>query len=209
MQPTSPGTTGHLARRFTEADARIGHWLACLRGKPVIDRVIYAVSEAANHSILWHGINLIDLLTGIARRDRRRCQRALRRSTIQGIEQAVVNGPVKMLVERQRPAEDMLHPHRLRVPLTSSFPSGHATAGACAAELLAADMGHRRMWWTLAVVVGWSRIHVGVHHPSDVLAGWVVGAGAAHAAERFWPTTSSSHTPGSGPLSGSVPPAPR
>lgn len=208
MQPTSPGTTGYLARRFTETDVRIGRMLSCLRGKPVIDRATYGISEAANHSILWHGINLIDLLAGLARRDPRRCQRALRRSMIQGIEQAVINGPVKALVKRQRPAEDVSHPHQLRVPLTSSFPSGHATAGACAAELLAADLGHRRAWWTLAVLVGWSRVHVGVHHPSDVVAGWVVGAGAAHAADRFWPPPGSTPTPVSRSASGSTPPAP-
>jgi undecaprenyl-diphosphatase len=200
MHPTSSGTTGYLTRRFAEADVRIGHELARLRGNPRIDRVAYGISEVANHSILWHGINLIDLLGGLARGDSRRCQRALRRSMIQGIEQAVINGPVKALVKRQRPTEDLSHPHQLRAPLTSSFPSGHATAGACAAELLARDLGHRGSWWTLAVLVGWSRVHVGVHHPSDVLAGWAVGAAAAYTTGQFWPSPGSAPAPGSAPL---------
>jgi undecaprenyl-diphosphatase len=196
MKPTSSGTTGYLTGRFGEADMRIGAELARLRGNPRIDRAAYGISEVANHSILWHGINLIDLLTGLARHEPRRCQRALRRSMLQGIEQAVINGPVKALVKRQRPAEDVTHPHQLRVPRTSSFPSGHATAGACAAELLAADLGHRRAWWMLAILVGWSRVHVGVHHPSDVLAGWAIGAGAAFTAGRLWPQHGSATAPG-------------
>lgn len=207
MQPTSTGTTGYLTRRLTKVEGRIGHMLARLRGNPAIDRAAYCISEAANHSGLWHAINLIDLLAGLVRRDPLRCRRALRRSTVQGIEQALVNGPVKSLVRRQRPAEDLSHPHRLRVPVTSSFPSGHASAGACSAELLAADMGHRAAWWSLAILVGWSRVHVGVHHPSDVLAGWLLGAGAAHTARRFWPPPGSMPAADPGPLSGPAPPA--
>ena len=62
-----------------------------------------------------------------------------------------------------------------------SFPSGH---GATAVSLFG-SIGRelRKRWmWTLAVVmpllIGFSRIAVGVHYPTDVLAGWVVGLAA-------------------------------
>ena len=63
------------------------------------DRALYLVSQAANHSLLWHGINALDALVGGPTHRRR----ALRRSVIVAVEQAVVNGPVKALVRRDRP----------------------------------------------------------------------------------------------------------
>lgn len=169
------------------AEAGLAALASRLRGRSWADRPAYALSEAANHSILWHSINVVDLSVALLTGDPLRRRRALRRSTVLAVEQALVNGPVKSAVRRTRPLPELEHPHRLRTPLTTSFPSGHATAGACAAELLARDLGHRGRWWALALAVGWSRVHVGVHHPGDVLAGWLVGVLTAGAAQRLWP----------------------
>lgn len=155
-----------------------------LRGKPLLDRAFYGITEAANHSLLWHGINLIDgLVSGPERR-----RLALRRSVIVATEQALVNGPAKFGVKRKRPTALTSHPYRLRTPRTSSFPSGHASAGACAATLLTRDLGHGPLWWSLAALVSWSRVHVGVHHASDVVGGMVVGRTLATAAGLLWRT---------------------
>jgi undecaprenyl-diphosphatase len=154
-----------------------------LRGHPALDRVLYAASQAANHSMLWHGINLVDAVVGGPQRRRR----ALRRSAILALEQALVNGPVKSVFRRERPAVVDDHPHDLRSPLTSSFPSGHASAGACATVLLSRDLGHGPAWATLAAVVAWSRVHVGAHHATDVVGGAVLGAGLAVVAGAVWP----------------------
>ena len=157
-----------------------------LRGHAPVDRTLYVLSEAANHSVLWHGINLVDaLLPGPDR-----ARRALRRSVIIATEQALVNGPVKMVVKRKRPTALASHPYRLRSPRTSSFPSGHASAGACAATLLSEDLGAAPVWWTLAALVAWSRVHVGVHHASDVVGGVAVGRTLARVAGRLWPPPS-------------------
>ena len=154
-----------------------------LRGCKALDRAMYGFSEVANHSLLWHSINLIDGLTG----DRTHRRRALRRSAIIATEQALVNGPVKLIARRERPIALVHQPHELRVPRTSSFPSGHASAATCAATLLSRDLGLAPVWWTLAAAVGWSRVHVGVHHASDVVAGVAVGATLAQVAGRVWP----------------------
>lgn len=89
---------------------------------------------------------------------------------------------VKDLVARARP--DLAE--RL-VPVTSaSFPSGHAANSAVVYLSLAAlaaqvtpDRAARRYLFTLAVVltgaIGCSRVYLGVHWPSDVLAGWSFG----------------------------------
>ena len=156
---------------------------AAVQGHPSLDRAMYSLSELANHSALWHGINAVDALTG----DSLRRRRALRRSVLLALEQAVVNGPLKSSVRRPRPAVRDDHPHRLRTPATSSFPSGHASAGACAATLLSRDLGRAPLWWSLATVVAWTRVHVGVHHASDVAAGAAVGTALGLLGGRLWP----------------------
>ncbi|MGE0405953.1 MAG: phosphatase PAP2 family protein [Candidatus Korobacteraceae bacterium] len=72
-------------------------------------------------------------------------------------------------------------------PETYSFPSGHAVNAFCfyfvAAGLLGSRLHHRgarlALWAFAAVLValiGWSRVYLGVHYPSDVLAGYAVAA---------------------------------
>jgi membrane-associated phospholipid phosphatase len=164
-------------------DRAVDRVAARARGHAVADRALYALSEAANHSLLWHGINALDALLG--GRDRRR--RALRRSVVLVAEQAVVNGPIKRVFRRERPDHVTDHPHDLRTPLTSSFPSGHASAGACAATMLTADLGGGPLWWGLAAAVAWSRVHVGAHHASDLVGGAAAGAVLARLAGVLWP----------------------
>ncbi|UDY36967.1 phosphatase PAP2 family protein [Dermatobacter hominis] len=156
---------------------------ARLRGHAAADRALYALSQAANHSLLWHGINAVDAVVGGPAGRRR----ALRRSVVLVAEQAAVNGPIKTLFRRTRPDHVTDHPHGLRTPLTSSFPSGHASAGACAATLLTADLGAAPLWWGLAAAVAWSRVHVGAHHATDLVGGAVVGSALGRVAGVAWP----------------------
>lgn len=160
----------------------VAHRIAVRMRGTAADRCMYALSEVANHSVLWHSINLVDAVVGGPQHRRR----AIRRSVIIATEQAVVNGPVKMVVKRKRPTALPTHPYRLRNPRTSSFPSGHASAGACAATLLTKDLGAGPVWWSLAALVAWSRVHVGVHHASDVVGGMALGRTLAGVAGRLW-----------------------
>jgi undecaprenyl-diphosphatase len=93
------------------------------------------------------------------------------------VESALVNGPVKWFVGRERPRSPGERPLPLRTPRTSSFPSGHATSAFCAAALLSdGDPGWRPLYYGLALVVAWSRVYVEIHHASDVVAGMAAGA---------------------------------
>ncbi|MDE0217521.1 MAG: phosphatase PAP2 family protein, partial [bacterium] len=78
-------------------------------------------------------------------------------------------------------------PHRLRQPLTSSFPSGHASAAVVAAALLSESRRCRRPFWAAASVVAASRVYVRIHHASDVVVGALVGAAIARLFKKIWP----------------------
>ncbi|MFD1871504.1 phosphatase PAP2 family protein [Hymenobacter bucti] len=69
----------------------------------------------------------------------------------------------------------------LRPEHTFSFPSGHAMdTAALAAALFFVLPRHRRVWALaplFALGVGWARMYLGVHYPSDVLAGWSSAVG--------------------------------
>ena len=91
---------------------------------------------------------------------------------------AVIELVAKLTFARPRP--DLWEPAWPAVGY--SFPSGHAmesTALAVALALLA--RGTRWRWWAVAggglfaLGVGVSRVHLGVHYPSDVVAGWCAG----------------------------------
>jgi undecaprenyl-diphosphatase len=100
-----------------------------------------------------------------------------------GFESLLTNGVVKTAFKRVRPApyEDILFSHGLRRPITSSFPSGHATAAFCAARLLGGGVG----WYSLATAVASTRVYVRLHHASDVAAGAAFGLLLGTALRRF------------------------
>lgn len=156
---------------------------ARLRGRPPIDRVMYSVTELADFSLLWH-------LLGASRalRSDRHALEAIRLSAVLGVESTVVNGVLKSLFKRERPVPESPRPHHLRIPLTTSFPSGHASAAFCAATLLADGRppATKAAWYGLAGLVASSRVHVKIHHASDVLGGVAVGLVVGQAARRLW-----------------------
>ena len=88
----------------------------------------------------------------------------------------LLNLAAKLLLSRPRPALWVVrHPE-----LSSSFPSGHAMAAAALATALGFLLWPTRCRWVAvstgagwALAMGWARMYLGVHYPSDVLAGWL------------------------------------
>jgi undecaprenyl-diphosphatase len=173
---------GRISERVTVLDERVDKWLERHRS-PALDRVFYSLSSAADHGMLWHAV-------GVAQAVRtRRPSFALRFSAALGVESAITNGAVKSLFRRVRPREHFEHddplPYRMRRPITSSFPSGHAATAFMCAAVLGKGRSTAPAWFALAALVAGSRVYVRMHHASDVVAGAALGLALAPAARRF------------------------
>jgi undecaprenyl-diphosphatase len=98
-----------------------------------------------------------------------------------GMASAAVNGPLKFAWQRDRPAAEVLglSESLLPLPRTYSFPSGHsASAFAFATGVSLTLPPAAPAVLPLAGAVAYSRVHTGVHFPSDVLAGAAIGSAA-------------------------------
>lgn len=164
-------------------DDRVDTAFDRIRGNPIADRIFYGASTIGDHGLIW-------LLLGAARglRSEHDWHAAVRVGVGVGVEAAIVNLGVKSLFRRTRPAwvSDAPRPRRLRNPRTSSFPSGHATAGFTAAALLSEGDPLWPAYYAIAAVVASSRVYVKIHHASDVVAGVAIGAVFGHLGRRLW-----------------------
>jgi undecaprenyl-diphosphatase len=152
-----------------------------IRGNPVADAVMYGASAVGDHGIVWLA------LAGLrALRERDRAE-AVRVVAIMAAESATVNLGIKSLFRRVRPVVDVPRPLPLRIPRTSSFPSGHATSAFCAAAVLSEGDRAALAYYALAALVAASRVHVRIHHASDVVAGVAVGTVLGRVARWIWP----------------------
>ena len=173
------------ARRIRAFDAAVDKALDRWRC-PALDRVFYPLSSAADHSLLWAGIGAVREATG-----RGRPGSAVRLIGVLAVESAVTNGLIKLLFRRLRPTGDRPRsgplPFGLRQPVTSAFPSGHATSAFTAAAYLAEDDPLAPAYYLLAVAVAFSRVYVRLHHASDVLFGTLLGVAFGQIARRLAP----------------------
>jgi len=94
----------------------------------------------------------------------------------------IVATALKHTINRPRPFETYPDIQKLSAGGSSSFPSGHTSDAFSTATSLSLAFPK---WYviapsyTYAALVGYSRMHLGVHYPSDVLAGAIIGAGSA------------------------------
>lgn len=135
--------------------------------RPGLERAVSAYSRLGEHAACWLGLGAAGALL-----DRRRRARWLRGA--QAVAGAyVINYAVKVTLRRPRPQLDGLPPLTPTVS-SLSFPSAHATTSFAAARGYG-GLVPTPILYAAAGGFAISRPYLGVHYPSDVLAGAVLG----------------------------------
>jgi undecaprenyl-diphosphatase len=152
---------------------------------PRLDVAMRRLSGAADKSKLWFGAAAVIAVFGGGRG-----RQAAKRGVLSlAIASAFANLVAKPLTTRRRPEREeleVLARRHVPMPASSSFPSGHtASAFAFATGAGQAQPALSAPLRAVATLVGYSRVHTGVHYPADVLAGAFIGVSAAELAARL------------------------
>ena len=172
-----------LITRLTATDRSLVARSARLRPTPV-DRGLLTLSRLADHSLLW--VLVAGALSATGKQHRRAAVRGL--LAVAGAS-ATANGIGKPLFPRRRPPDDSVpFVRRLgKPPVSSSFPSGHAASAAAFATGVAIESPTAGLVVApIAAAVAYSRVHIGVHWPSDVVVGAALGTALALGTRRWW-----------------------
>jgi YegS/Rv2252/BmrU family lipid kinase len=163
------------------------------RERRIADLLLRRLSNAANRSVLWLSIALLMAL--FAGRQGRRA--AGRGAIAIGITSMLVNLPLKYLARRDRPLlRSSDRPLRVKMPASFSFPSGHSASAFAFTTATALEQPRfLPAVLPLATSVAYSRLHLRVHYPLDVVAGALIGTGMGLASgvvqdgvRRWWET---------------------
>lgn len=152
-------------------DAALRGWFASI-DFPALDRVMVAATLVGANGLIWI---LLALIVALRRPSRRGGVWQLLLAL--GLCGLIVDDVMKPRLARQRPWTSIAN---VRViadrPSTYAFPSGHAATAFAGAYGLTRLVRRCRGWiWALAILITVSRVYVGVHYPSDVLGGAIVG----------------------------------
>lgn len=160
---------------MNELDRELLLWtnreLAC----PLMDGLMGLVSR----DLAWYPVLAVVAVWAVARHGRRGAVTLLAMILAVAILDPVLGMVVKPMVGRLRPCHELGDLLRLAGPCRESwsFPSNHAANSAALVAALGLSLP-RTLWLGIptALVVGLSRIYLGVHYPTDVVVGLTVGA---------------------------------
>ncbi len=137
-----------------------------------VETMMRAIGMCGEYAAVWSLAGAVGASIDAKRR------RQWLRGAVVGPAAVGLNYAVKVAVGRERPLiED--HPALARAPSKLSFPSAHATSSVAAATALGrVEPRARPALFTLAAAICVGRPYLGMHYPSDVLAGAALGARA-------------------------------
>jgi hypothetical protein len=158
------------------AEVRILEAVQGALGRPPVVRVARGMSFFGEHAAGWLAMGAIGALV-----DRRRRRDWIAATAAVAVAHGASVG-VKRVVRRPRPDDPRVQVH-VGTPSRLSFPSAHATSTTAAAVLFGALL-RKPLAAALVPSMALSRMVLGVHYPTDVLAGSALGAAVAVAARR-------------------------
>ena len=131
-------------------------------------------SSLGEHALLWLALGGLG-----AALDRPQRAGWLRAAAVVALTYGL-NTALKFVIKRQRPVLDGLPP-LVSTPTKLSFPSAHASTSFCAAGQYARLGAPATPLYALATAMAASRLYLGVHYPSDIVAGTALGVAAGRA----------------------------
>jgi membrane-associated phospholipid phosphatase len=131
--------------------------------QPGVERFVKAYSKLGEHGAIWYAVCAVG-----ATRDRDRYARVAARVAVS----FVVNQAIKLVIRRSRPNLPDLPP-LIDTMSNRSYPSAHATTCGAAAVCLGGPA------WPAAITMALTRPYLGVHYPSDSVAGFALGMAVA------------------------------
>ncbi|UJA21541.1 phosphatase PAP2 family protein [Thermoleophilia bacterium SCSIO 60948] len=157
------------ARALGRLDQRVLHTFRTRGHSPGAERAAHALGQAGEHGMLWAGVGITGAVF-----DRHRRVRWIRGAAV-GPCAGLFNGLVKIAIGRKRPVITD-HPPLSRAPTKLSFPSSHSTSSFAAAVAMGRVQPKARpALLLLATTMAGLRPYLGMHYPSDVLAGVSLG----------------------------------
>ena len=132
-----------------------------------METAVRRFSQLGEHGILWYSVCAVGAAVAPEHR------RTFGRAAALVLGSFLANQAVKFIVRRPRPELEDLPP-LVRTMSNRSYPSAHATTSAAAAVALS-DVLPRAPLYTVAAALALSRLYLGVHYPSDTLAGAALG----------------------------------
>ena len=165
---------GPLARAIAHVDLRLYRLLREDAQHAAFEQPVRRFSRLGEHAAIWLALGSAGALV-----DRPRRARWLRATGAVGIAY-VLNTALKLVVRRHRPRLEQL-PALISTPTSLSFPSAHASSSFAAARAYSALVPGAPLY-ALALAMALSRVYLGVHYPSDIAAGALLGTLVGQAA---------------------------
>lgn len=166
-------------RLLDPIDNAVGAAWEPLRNIRWLNRLMVIATNVGEHGLVWIAVAIGQYVRRVVRGDTAEANARLRRAMVAlTVESIAVNGGLKSLTRRTRPAGGTNRADGVRMPISSSMPSGHATSAVMSAVVLGDDADGAGEKAALAVAAGFvaaSRFHVRIHHFTDVAAGALLG----------------------------------
>jgi undecaprenyl-diphosphatase len=158
----------YAAPPMTSVDKRVLLAMRTRGHTRTLERFAIALGKTGNNGGIWFGLGLLLAIVDSANRE------AWLICAVVGPVAIGLNYLVKLAVRRPRPVLDGLPPLG-GAPSSLSFPSAHATSSFAAATAMTRVEPVAALAFLLAIALSLGRPYLGMHYPSDVLAGALLG----------------------------------
>ncbi len=153
---------------MADADLKLLHAMRTRGHTPGIEAVAKALGKAGNNGAIWFGLGVVLAIFDSSNRE------AWLICAILAPIAIALNYVIKLVVKRPRPVLEGLPPLG-GAPSSLSFPSAHATSSFAVATAMTRVDALGALAFVLAIALSLGRPYLGMHYPSDVLAGAVLG----------------------------------